>query len=81
MMAFEKLEPFGGPVEDYRAALAATVAANLNRREGTTPMKWHEWYPWLKAPEPEEAIETYAERAERIRALFNSKAGKPNGGN
>lgn len=71
-MAFATLEPFGGPVEDYRAGLAASATVNVNRKPDTDAVDAFVWYPWHMPPPPPE--QTPEEISERLRAMLNAKA-------
>jgi len=44
--AFDRLEPFGGDAEDYRAALAASVTYNMNRGQGRPARHPLDFIPW-----------------------------------
>jgi hypothetical protein len=50
MMAYERLEPFGGAAEDYRAGTVAATIANVNRAEDASPYSAEDFMPALRQP-------------------------------
>lgn len=44
--AFERLEPFGGWAEDYRAGLVASMLANIHRAPGKPTVEPMRFFPW-----------------------------------
>lgn len=78
-MAYSHVEPFGGPVDDYRAGLPAAAVYNVNRASAETPtINPLSFYGWTEEPEPEKPdtpeetarkLREFAERQEKIRKL------------
>ena len=50
MMAFERLEPFGGMAEDYRAGVVAATVANVQRSAQQDPYQAQDFMPALREP-------------------------------
>ena len=48
-MAFERIEPFGSLVEDFRAGQVAATVANVQRQAKTEPFKASDFMPALRA--------------------------------
>lgn len=71
-MAHAKLEPFGGPVEDYRAGLIAASIVNANLAPNTDPVNVYTFFPWHQPPPP--PPQTPEEITDRLRAMLNAKA-------
>lgn len=71
-MGFWIDEPFGGPIEDYRAGLSPMVAFNMNRDKDTDPIDAFAFFRWHQAPEP--TPQTAEEISDRLRLMLNSKA-------
>lgn len=79
-IAFSQMEPFGGQVDDIRAALPSVMLINNLRRmfDGEAKLlEMHDVVPWMAKPQPvvlhqPEAPEYDAEKhAEALRALFS----------
>ena len=65
-IAFSRIEPFGGAIEDYRAALYASMKANA-ARDGKPPISPLDLFPWNaepeEAPDPMKIIELFEQAA------------------
>lgn len=53
-LAFARIEPFGGPVDDLRAGLAPAVTANVNRSRESPAILPTDFFPWAEKPAPPE---------------------------
>ncbi len=62
-------EPFGGPIDDYRAALAAAMFLNANRAEGAQPVTPYDLIPWIKKPDEVMVIDDECD--EKLARIFN----------
>lgn len=53
MMAYARLEPFGGYAEDYRAGIIAATLANVNRDSEAQPGPFYprDFMPAMREPE------------------------------
>jgi hypothetical protein len=52
-MAFARREPFGGPIDDFRAGLGPSVTLNMHRAPGAAMIGPGELFPWYSKPEPD----------------------------
>jgi hypothetical protein len=69
-VAFERLEPFGSAVEDWRAGIGPATTINANRARGSKPVSPSDLMPWsAKKPDPSKA-----QAAAAIKAIFNNAA-------
>lgn len=75
-MADCRVEPFGAPAEDYRAAIGAAANVNMNRGRNTKAVSPEDFIPWRDIPEPEQL--TAEQSSAKILQLFGSLA-KQNG--
>ena len=76
--AFERIEPFGPHVDDYRAGLPAAVARNLNRAKPTDPVvRPLDFFPWHGVAEKARPEETPEQIARNVKAaVFGIVEGK-----
>lgn len=61
--AVERIYPFGGMVDDYRAALAAAAIYNVNRGKDTPVVSPFDLIPWHEREEPKRVVDPEAVRA------------------
>lgn len=69
--AFGNIEPFGGPIEDYRAGIAAAVYVNSHRKEGTAPVNPTAFYGHYAELQKAEVEDSDPDFADKVRALLN----------
>lgn len=46
LLAYQRIEPCGGPQVDYLAALPVVQQINAQRAETAQPTEWHDLVPW-----------------------------------
>ncbi len=68
-MAFSGLEPFGGAIDDFRAALGPAMTANANRAEGQEPVLPFDLIPWI--PKAEDVMVIDDECDDKLARIFN----------
>lgn len=73
LMAYANLEPFGAPIDDYRAGLSAAAVFNVNRGKDAPVIGPMELMPWhadrVAAPR-----ETPQAVADNVRTFLNAQA-------
>lgn len=81
--AYAELEPFGGARDDMRSGVIAATLANVNRRKGSAPFRWDDFFLNVASDRFEEAMarrekeqeatpEQQAERAVEAFQTFNA---------
>lgn len=68
-LAFSRIEPFGGEIDDYRAGLYPSLKVNAYR-DGKPPLSPTDLFPWNAKPKQEETADPSA----KIIALFEEAA-------
>lgn len=73
-MAMSQVEPFGGPIDDYRAGLPAAAVYNVNRSSADSPtVNPLDLYGWTEEPEPSPP-DTPEQTAEKLRRFAEHQA-------
>ena len=71
--AYARIDPFGGEVDDYRAAIGPAMTANMNRGKDADIVKPFDVLPWRSkvAAAETKAPLTKEETAAKLKAMFD----------